>query len=495
MKRYQTPHAFWIFLIMTLITVHYSCASSVSSDTTNESISKSSSVDTLNTFLIFSDEEKKIQKIEADLTRPKFTKNIDTKANYIYKELGEAAHNKHLHVIDHLLSLNFEHHEYLLLNSSLAQIAGIPAARGDEDLVIIEKILNAKQNAFIHFGKINEHQHKAEMTEIANKILAFSATNNHCTLVQRILDSTALLYFDVNSVNWALRNIMRSPNSIKKYESICLLYEKAQVNPDLEGTIDALEIALASNNDKALYAVLQSSIMFSHFTFTDILKKTTLNLRAQIVHKLIDCTHVRNEFTDFLIPDENSKILALIKFYTDSKNASSRVEKEKMIVIAYKILAKIINHEIPHINVACCELVETVYELHAKMNETGSISEYSKYISNRDRFKENLFPIFSLQIHKKNGLELHPDIYQQLVELWNELLIQSAMFGDYQMGTDLLSEKYFIKFEQKIIQSAIDGVNTRLQEYELPPAKKIKKEHEAPSESDVFLNLLKSKNV
>ena len=121
------------------------------------------------------------------------------------------------------------------------------------------------------------------------------------------------------------------------------------------------------------------------------------------------------------------------------------------------------------------------------------ILKWNRYISNRDRFKENMFPIFTLKIHKENDLKLHPEVYQQLTELWNYLLIKSSAFGDFQMGMDLLSEKYSIDFDKPTIQSAIDSINTCLQGYELPPTKKIKKEHETPSESDVFLNLLKSK--
>jgi hypothetical protein len=498
MKHNQIPHALWILLITILLNVHNVHASDVfcnivsETDTASGTVSKSSSADTLDAGYIPIAEQKKIQEIKYSLADNKLAKNEDKKKKYIYKELGKAAHTKQLHVLDYLLSLNFEHDQYLLFNSSLAHIAGIPAARGDEDLAIIIKILNAKQSAFIRFGKKDEPQHKIEMTEISNRIIAFSATNNHYTLVQRILENTALICFDVNGVNWALRNIMRVQDSTKENQIIRLLYDNTYVKPDLEGTLDVLEMALESNNDKDLNLVLD--IASNHHTISDILKEAMLNVHAHIVHKIINGKKDAKRVPDLFALDKNSKILAMVKFHVDSKKAASQADKEKATAIALEIRAEVPHYTMPLINEACCEFVGAVYKLHTKTNKIDSMSEYFKYITNRDRLKENMFPLFSF-IHKEDGLKLYHAVYQKLIELWDDLLVKSSAFGDYQMGKDLLSEKHSIDFDQQTIHSAIDSINTCLQEYELPPAKKIKKEYEAPSESDVFLNLLKSKKI
>ena len=201
------------------------------------------------------------------------------------------------------------------------------------------------------------------MTEIANRIIAFPVIHNPCDFVRNILENPALICFDVDGVNWALRNIMKTPNSTKRSQLIHLLYENTHVKPDLQGTIDALEIALDSNNGEALSIILRLDITHNHHIISDILKESMLNVRAQIVHKLINCMKAIKKSHDFLTIDENSKILTKIKFDTDSDNID--ILKE---------------YPVNSIKTACCEFIETVHDLHTKTNKTDSISEYFRYI-------------------------------------------------------------------------------------------------------------------
>jgi hypothetical protein len=352
----------------------------------------------------------------------------------------------------------------------------------------------------VRFGRRDEPQHVVEMTEIANRVIAFSATKCHDRLVQRILTNTALICFDVNGVNWALGNIMRSLNFTKKHEILRLLYENTHIKPDLEGTIDALEIAFESSNDKNLIAILILDIKHNHRTISDILKESMLNVRAHIVHKIIHRMHVTKRAPELFALDENSKILALIKFRVDSSNVLNQEDKEKADAIALEIRAEVPNYTMPFLNVACCELVNAVYKLHAKTNKM-TLSEDIRYMTNRDRFRENVLPLLSLKIGVRSlkiggdhGLKLHPSVYQLLTELWNELLIQSFTFSDYETGMDLLDAKYQIDFGQQTIQSVIDSIEDK----RATKKRKVKIESATQeaiplSPEDQFLRLLKSK--
>jgi hypothetical protein len=505
MQRSQTTHALWVLLITILLGAPNIGASTPTNmvgesseiDTASGIVSKSSSVNALSVVVIPFEEQEKITEITRSLAQPKYATD-DKKAEYIYHELATAARSKHLHVIDCLISLNFERDQYLLFNSSLAHIVGIPAARGDEDLAIIERILNAKQAAFVRFGRRDESQHKIEMTEIANRIIAFSSSNYK--LVQRILANTDLICFDVEGVNWALMNIMRAPYSREKCGILRLLYENAHVKPDLEGTIDALEIAFEANNDQDLSTVLMLDITRNHRGINDILKETMLNVRAHIVRKIINGKKDTRKASDILVLNENSKILALIKFRVDSSNALNQADKEKADAIALEIRAEMLNYTMPFLNVACCELVNAVYKLHVKTNKM-TLSEDLRYRINKDCFKENVFPLLSLKIGVhglkiggEHGLKLHPDVYRKLTELWNELLIQSFTCSDYEMGMDLLDAKYQIDFDRQTIKSVIDSIEDK----RATKKRKVKIENTAEevvplSLEDQFLRLLRSR--
>ncbi len=110
MKHSQATHMLWILLTTILLgapNIHASTMPNMVEvseiGTVSSAASKSSSVDTLTTAPISSEEQEKIQEITHSLAPPKYATDIDAKAGYIYKELGKAAHEKHLHVIDYLL--------------------------------------------------------------------------------------------------------------------------------------------------------------------------------------------------------------------------------------------------------------------------------------------------------------------------------------------------------------------------------------------------------
>ena len=226
-----------------------------------------------------------------------------------------------------------------------------------------------------------------------------------------------------------------------------------------------------------------------------------LNVRAHIVHKIVNSKKMKRRYFDISELEENSKILAMIKFHLDSIDA---INQEEAIAIVRKIQAEVSNCTIQFISVACCELVKAVYKLHIKTNETASISERVRYLVNRDRFKENMLPLLSLKLRCTNGLTLHPidvyrqpiDVYRQLTELWNELLIQSFTFIDYEMGIDLLNEKYHIGFDPQTIQGVIDRIEAK----QATKKRKVKiesatQEAVSLSSEDQFLRLLKSRRI
>lgn len=439
-----------IFSIILLTNIHNTQAA----DTINE-------FDTLKSSTISLIEQKKIQKIESSLplisSKKKSNKDKQTqKELYVSSELADAVCGKHFHVIDYLLNLNFQTHSSLLQNYSIGCIVGISAARGTpQDLAIIEKILEAKESAFSKLDSRKEtSQHLVDMTELSNKILSVSALKGHKNIVQYILARKNRTWFnsnsiDIDGIDWALENAMRVSHREIRHEIIHELYKQPDIKPSLSKTIDAIEIALDkinnSNYASTWFYILKYATTHNSYAIKNILQNTTLNMRSILVHKLVNRILDKKNNSTYpihLVPDDESKTLAVIKF-----------KKVGQIEIANKINETIQNNS-PHlIDSAINELISHALKL-CKNGKTKKLeskeNENIKY-----NFIDDIFSLLQLPLNTPTNSQLLPKTISQIKELFVYMLINSSKFDRYQTNIDLLAKEYNMNFDQQTVLTKI----------------------------------------